>query len=120
MNTFGNRLRNLRENLGLKQSDIAKYLNCNYKVVSNYELGKREPDFETLVKLCDYFDVTADYLLGRSPSSKNYKQISLDSRATELLDLFLQFPASYQDDILRYEKLNCLEIKYGRKLSKET
>ena len=44
---------------------MAEYLGMTAKGYAFYELGEREPSIETILKLCDYFDVTADYLLGR-------------------------------------------------------
>ena len=62
---FNERLRELRIEKGLKQKEVAEYLGMTAKGYAFYELGEREPSIETILKLCDYFDVTADYLLGR-------------------------------------------------------
>ena len=60
------RIRNLREDRDLKQQDLAKLLNCTQACYSNYENGKREPSLGLLVRMSDYFNVSIDYLLGRS------------------------------------------------------
>ncbi len=60
------RLRELRQNLGKKQKDIASELNLSVQVYCNYENGLREPSFDTLIRIADYFKVTVDYLLGRT------------------------------------------------------
>lgn len=57
------RLKELRLNKGVSQAVIADYLGVTKQAYSLYELGRREPDFETLLKLGEYFDVTIDYLL---------------------------------------------------------
>lgn len=57
------RLKELRINKKLSQSVIAEYLGVTKQAYSLYELGKREPDFETLLKLGEFFDVSVDYLL---------------------------------------------------------
>ena len=61
-----NKIRELRAIRGLKQSDLAKLLNCSNTAISNYETGFRDIDSETICKLCEIFGCTADYLLGRS------------------------------------------------------
>ena len=108
--TFGNKLRDLRERRNLTQLEVSKHINCSCKVLSNYELDKREPDFDTLLRICDFFDVTADYLLGRTDVSMHYKEITLDNKAETLLISFEKLPDEYKDDVLRYAKLNLLDL----------
>lgn len=60
------RLKELRVTKGVSQGDVAKYLGITQQAYANYERGARKPDPETITKLADYFEVTADYLLGRS------------------------------------------------------
>jgi len=64
--TLGNRLRALREKRKLTQKELAEKLNIPNQNISNYERDFRQPDYETLQMLADFFDVTTDYLLGRS------------------------------------------------------
>ena len=61
-----NRLRLLREEKGLFQKDIANFLKVSIPAVNQYEHGKRDMSTETVVKLAEYFDVSTDYLLGKS------------------------------------------------------
>ena len=61
-----NRIKELRISKQMKQSDLAKLLNCSPTTVSNYEVGYRDLDSMTICRLCDIFECTADYLLGRS------------------------------------------------------
>ncbi len=61
-----NRIRELREQRGIKQLELAKLLNCTNTSISRYELGQHDLPTEVIGALCDYFGVTADYLLGRS------------------------------------------------------
>ncbi|WP_142247960.1 helix-turn-helix domain-containing protein [Alkalihalobacterium alkalinitrilicum] len=67
---FGDRLAKLRTDKKLTQSDFASKLGIPRSTYSNYENGKRQPDFETLQKIADFFEVTTDYLLGRSDKPK--------------------------------------------------
>lgn len=57
MNYFGVRLRYLRTQDGLTQSELGKSLDIAKSTISMYESGKREPDFETIEKFSDYFNV---------------------------------------------------------------
>lgn len=63
---FSERLKELREQLNISQTQLANDLNLSRSTISSYELNKRQPDFETLEKLADYFNVSIDYLLGRT------------------------------------------------------
>ncbi|MCL2610606.1 MAG: helix-turn-helix transcriptional regulator [Defluviitaleaceae bacterium] len=64
MEGFKERLKELREEKGLNQTEVAKAVNLTQTTISGYEIGYREPDFQTLKKLCDFFEVSAGYLLG--------------------------------------------------------
>ena len=59
------RLKELRQTRGISQLTLALDLNMNQNTISRYENREREADYETLVRLADYFDVSLDYLLGR-------------------------------------------------------
>jgi len=59
------RLKEKRTKANLTQTDIAKRLKISQSTYAGYETGKRQPDIETLSKLADIFETSADYLLGR-------------------------------------------------------
>ncbi|WXR61197.1 helix-turn-helix transcriptional regulator [Peptostreptococcaceae bacterium AGR-M142] len=61
----------LRKELNLTQAELAERLNITRSALSLYELGKRQPDFETLNKIADFFQVTTDYLLDRTNIRSN-------------------------------------------------
>ena len=63
-----NRIKELRIACGLKQKNLADRLNVSVITVSRYEMEQRQLDPKTILKLCDIFGVTADYLLCRSSS----------------------------------------------------
>ena len=63
---FPKRLKEARKRKKLRQTDVAEHFAIAYRTYQNYEGGQRRPDFETLVALADYLDVTPDYLLGRT------------------------------------------------------
>ena len=60
---FNEKLRFLRKYQHLTQSEVAKELNVNQRTYSQYEIGATEPNFETLKKMANFFDVSIDYLL---------------------------------------------------------
>lgn len=62
----GQRLRYLRKLKNLTQQDLANSLGINRSTYARYETGDHEADYETLNKLADFFDVSVDYLLGRT------------------------------------------------------
>ncbi len=59
-------IRNLREDNDKKQIELANYLNVKQTTYSKYELGKINIPIEIFIKLADYYDVSVDYLLGRT------------------------------------------------------
>ena len=61
-----NRLRELRKEFNMSLNDIGNILHITRQAVSYWELGKKEPNIKTLIKLADYFNVSIDYLVGRS------------------------------------------------------
>ena len=59
------RLKKLRKERRISQLKLALDLNMNQNTISRYENLEREADYETLIAIADYFDVSIDYLLGR-------------------------------------------------------
>ena len=64
------RLKELRKARGISQLKLAMDLNMNQNSISRYETGIREADYKTLIAFADYFDVSIDYLLGRTDNPK--------------------------------------------------
>ncbi|PEO55590.1 transcriptional regulator [Bacillus toyonensis] len=62
---LGKKIAELRKNQKLSQYDLAERLGFSRGKLANYEQGQREPDYDTLKKIADYFEVSTDYLLGR-------------------------------------------------------
>lgn len=60
------RLREIRKAKGISQLKLAMELNTNQNTISRYETGEREPGINDLIKIADYFNVSLDYLLGRT------------------------------------------------------
>lgn len=95
-----NRIKELRLKKGWLQSDLAQLLNARPQSISNYELGTRGLDIDTVLKLCDIFECTADYLLCRTdlPSAELTEEESAliaafrrsDERARDMVRLALE------------------------------
>lgn len=66
METFGDRLKELRTERGLGQIQLAKELGVGKSVISLWETGKSEPTLGNLVKIALFFRVSTDYLAGLS------------------------------------------------------
>lgn len=66
MEDFSSRIKALRKERGLKQSEMAKILGLKERSYQCYEYHERYPDVPGLVSIADFFDVSLDYLMGRS------------------------------------------------------
>ncbi len=66
MGDFQNIFKRLRNSCDLTQAEIAEKLGISRSTIGMYETGAREPDFDTLEKIADFFNVDIDYLLGRT------------------------------------------------------
>lgn len=62
--SFGERIRNLREDKDLTQSELGERVNMTQRKISYIERGKYEPSIDDIVSLCKFFNVSSDYLLG--------------------------------------------------------
>ncbi|YCI18299.1 helix-turn-helix domain-containing protein [Paenibacillus sp. Z3-2] len=66
------RIRNLREDKDLSQTQMAAYLGCSQRVYSNYERGELDIPTTILIKLADYHQTSTDYLLNRTDIKNPY------------------------------------------------
>ena len=66
------RIRDLREDRDLQQKQLARLLNCTQACYSNYENGKRDIPSEVWNQLADFYDVSIDYMMGRTNIKKPY------------------------------------------------
>ena len=64
------RLKELRKKKGISQLRLATDLNTTQNTISRYETGEREPGIDELIKIADYFNVSVDYLIGRTDNPK--------------------------------------------------
>ena len=109
---FNDRLVLLRKRKGLSQYKLAEILNLTRGQVANYEQGKRQPDYETLKMFADFFNVSTDYLLGRSddprPQPKQNvltlptKLIEVPAKKHKLINKLLDLSEDSQEDMEKF------------------
>ena len=80
MQKFSTRLISLRKERGMTQTDLANLIHKKRSTVSGYEIEGKEPDFETVCFLAQYFDVSTDYLLGYSDEKNHTEQVFYNDR----------------------------------------
>lgn len=97
------RLRSLRIESGMTQSQIAEMLSVSTVTIARYESGQREPSNRTLVMLADFFNVTTDYLLGRTDARNAYAHpINLpDGRVGTVYSTEKDLPPQVQEQALQ-------------------
>lgn len=72
MSSLGKRIKELREEKGLSQIELAKLLNISNTTLSQYETNQRVPSDEIKIKLAEFFNCSVDYLLGRTDIRNPY------------------------------------------------
>ena len=107
MASFNKRLLELRKQRELTQNELAESIGVNKQTISQYERGVRRPDFDTLCALCDFFNVSSDYLLGKADVTLRY----VDTAELAKLNTTSTTSTLSPDEaelLLNYQKLNDL------------
>ena len=73
----GQILKELRKEKGLNQIQLAKFIGVSVQAYQKYEYGTAEPTFDSVCKLADFYNVTADYLLGREAAPNPFADLNL-------------------------------------------
>ena len=112
MGIFKTVIKSLRTSHGLTQDELSKQLGISRSTIGMYESGAREPDFETLELIADYFNVDTDYLLGRTnkttyiPSAfKSEEENNLLQSYRNLSDLNKKKSVTYIENLLSNQQL---------------
>ena len=92
MSSFGERLQYLRSTHELSQAELADTLEISKSAISMYENNRREPDFLTLGKLADYFQVDMNFLLGHTSTNVKLPVSSSNTDPQVLVDFLLTHP----------------------------
>ncbi len=101
---FGERLAGLLREQHLTQCKVARDLNIANSTLNGYIKGPRQPDYATLVRIAVYFDVSVDYLLGRSNVRKGPEQME-DKKEGELIGLYRCLQPEKQELLLEQAQL---------------
>lgn len=109
MADFGKRLKKLRKEKSLRQEDLAEILNLGQTTIANYEKNIRFPNQKTLNNIADYFEVSLDYLLGRSTKRLN-SDLTKDSLEKKDLSNKNELAEKYYNFILNGEKQKAVEL----------
>ena len=99
---FAKRLRELRKERQLTQEELAERLSLTKQAVSQWERAVREPGFETLEKIADFFNVDTDYLIGR----EDHTTLLLSGIEHELIVRFRELSPAERSLILRSVGIN--------------
>lgn len=70
MRDFANRLQRLREEKRMKRVVLSELCGLHRDAIRRYERGEQKPDVDSLILIADYFDVSVDYLLGRTENKR--------------------------------------------------
>jgi transcriptional regulator with XRE-family HTH domain len=99
---FNERLKQLRIERKLTQTDLAKLLNVKPTAVSNYESGRNEPSYEKLKILADYFNISLDYLLGLSDETFPIAGNIVDKDTYEFSNLYHQLDKHNKTEVKNF------------------
>ncbi|WP_288959445.1 helix-turn-helix transcriptional regulator [uncultured Aminobacterium sp.] len=109
--TLGSRIAKLRKAKGITQERLAKLIPIDQSMISYYEKNKKKPSADVLKKIADIFDVSTDYILGRTNDSRTIEEIK--QQPFNYSELFTQ-----EDEGQAY--ILAANLKYKQNLSDET
>lgn len=86
MNNVGKNIKRLRKEKNITQDQLAEQLHVTRQAVSNWEIGKTQPDIETLSAMAEYFEVTVEELIYGKTSQTNAINVNIGKTAEKGLD----------------------------------
>lgn len=106
--TLGEKIKTLRTNRGLTQTELAKKINIHYTHIGKYENDLQNPSTDTIKKIADYFSVSVDYLLG----DENKGEIKVSFEDEELLKQFkaIEYMPENDKNVIK-ELINAFLVK---------
>lgn len=112
---FATNLKNLRELNNITQEQLAEYLKVSRPTIAGYETKSRQPDFERLEKIAEFFNVSIDYLITGYEIEKNspVKESTLDQ---EVMRSYKGLTIESKQDVLNYIRLLKLRDEYAKEL----
>lgn len=106
-------LREVRTAKGMSMKELGNIFGLAESTISLYETEKRQPDFSTLIKFAEYFDVSVDYLLGRNIDNKRRKDMlysktpNFDKQYSESKDLQRDYNHALRDSFENFKSFIC-------------
>ena len=102
VSTFAARLTELREARNMQQNELSAILHVSPGTISNYESGRHNPDFATLIAIADFYQVSLDYLLGRSDSKAmiGSQKYTKDVMMAQAIDLLCGVSSEYRQSLM--------------------
>ena len=96
-----NKIKELRQAKGMTQSELANKMEVSTSCIGMYEQERRDPDIGMWVRLAEEFDVSLDYLTGKSQNIENFDTTNMANDITEELmnKEALMFSADYYSDV---------------------
>ncbi|MDD6041953.1 MAG: helix-turn-helix transcriptional regulator [Clostridia bacterium] len=107
---FSALLKELREKAGLTQGRIAEILDTPVRTYGSWERGERQPDFDTLIKIADYYHVSTDYLLGRVQMGITVKKETPPAKSDDEYEVVIH-PQQKVPDAKELERLILSAVK---------
>ncbi|MGE7094374.1 helix-turn-helix domain-containing protein [Lysinibacillus sp. NPDC048646] len=107
----GERLKQLRKEKNLTQAELGNKINVTKVSISGYESGNRSPDTDTLQRLADFFEVSTDYLLGRTdtpaltPQEKDEATFQAFANDPELNVFYKELPESDEEAVRKLRNI---------------
>lgn len=112
MNTIGTRIKSLRENQKLTQQQLGEIVELHGSNIGRIEKGKVYPTSDVLLKICQYFNVSCDWLL--LGEDANLQILTLDNEGN-FIEIFRQLPSAAQNDVLNYMEYLLIKSKNNAK-----
>jgi transcriptional regulator with XRE-family HTH domain len=114
---LGQLLVELRREKGIYQKELATYLEVSTGTISNYEKGVHNPDLDALCKIADFYDISLDYMLGRTQYRYSLdtlnKHLAKDLTVSTFMNTVLEFSEQNISSLLDYVEL--LSLREGKK-----
>lgn len=98
------RIVELRKSKKITQEGLSNKIGVSRSALSQYEIGSRQPDYDIIKRMADYFDVSIDYLLGNSESQIKESRTGYlsDSQVLEAAEIFSRLNKDEQDNLLDF------------------
>lgn len=101
-------LKKLREEMGMSQAKLAEQFSLTQQAIYKYENSLSEPDFNTLIRMADYFNISIDYLIGRTDNRNIMTSSDITPYEMKHLERFRRLPKDSQQQLdVFLESINC-------------